>query len=406
MKSHPIFERRRIFAPGPTPVPEEVLGELARAPLHHRTNEFIGLFERVRRRLQFVFQTTQPAYVLSSSGTGAMESCIVNLFSQGDEVLVLNAGKFGQRWEKLATSYGLTLHSQKIEWGSAANPDDVTRLLKEKPKVKGVLFQASETSTGVAHPVQEIAKGIRENSDALVVVDAITALGVSDLPLDNWGLDAVVSGSQKAFMLPPGLAFLALSGRARERRKTTGLPRFYFDLLAEDKALSGGESAWTPAVGLIMALDRVLAGMESAGLSAIFDHHQCLAQATRAGVKALGLELFAKLSPSNAVTAIHVPSSISEGKKIVSYLRDQFGITIAGGQDQWKGKMFRLAHLGYFDALDMLTILGAVEMVLKQLGHRCELGAGVAAAQAHFMTTLGTRSETPPSGTSLAGTPR
>lgn len=384
-KSHPVFERRRIFAPGPTPVPEEVLGELARAPLHHRTKEFIGLFDRVRTRLQFVFQTIQPAYLLSSSGTGAMETCIVNLFSVGDEVLILNAGKFGERWEKLASSYGLKPHSLKIEWGMCADPESVKSFLAGNKNIKGVLFQASETSTGVAHPVEGIAKIVREHSDALIIVDAITALGVSDLPLDKWGLDAVVSGSQKAFMLPPGLAFLALSARAHTRRKNTGIPRFYFDLNTEDKALAGGESAWTPAVGLVMALDRVLARMEEAGLPAIFRHHRRLAEATRCGVTALGLELFAKKSPSDALTAIHVPQSIPDGKKIVSHLRDQFGITIAGGQDQWKGKMFRLAHLGYFDSLDMLTILGAVEMTLKHLGHPINLGHGVAAAQKYFM---------------------
>ncbi|MBI1862473.1 MAG: alanine--glyoxylate aminotransferase family protein [Deltaproteobacteria bacterium] len=384
LKSHPIFEHRRIFAPGPTPVPEEVLGELARAPLHHRTKEFIGLFDRVRQRLQFVFQTTQPTYLLSSSGTGAMETCIVNLFSTGDEILVLNAGKFGERWEKIGTCYGMKVHSLKFEWGQAADPEGVRGFLRAHGNIRGVFFQASETSTGVAHPVEAIAKVVRAESDALVIVDAITALGVSDLPLDRWDLDAVVSGSQKAFMLPPGLAFLALSARAHDRRKIAGVPRFYFDLNAEDRALAGGESAWTPAVGLIMALDRVLAGMEAAGLPAIFAHHKRLAEGTRRGVSAMGLELFAKKNPSDAVTAIHVPAGV-EGKKIVSHLRDTFGITIAGGQDQWKGKMFRLAHLGFFDSLDMLTVLGAVEMTLKALGHPIHLGKGVAAAQTFFL---------------------
>lgn len=385
MSLHPLFEKRRIFAPGPTPVPEDVLLEMSRAPLHHRTKEFIEILTEVKKGLQFLFQTKQPAYLLAASGTGAMEATIVNLFQSGDEVLVIDGGKFGERWWKIAQAYGLKTHILKVEWGYAANPDDVVKQLKANPKIRGVLFQASETSTGVYHPVEAIAQAVKSNSDALVIVDAITALGVSNLPLDAWGLDAVVSGSQKALMLPPGLAFLALSERAQERRKQTGIARFYYNLNAEDKAALGGETAWTPAVSLITALDVVLKRIQKTGLEPVFRHHDKLAKATRAGVTALGLELFAKQSPSPAVTSVLVPSSIPEGKKIVSHLRDQFGITIAGGQDQWKGKIFRLAHLGYYDELDMLTMLSALELTLSKLGHPIEPGKGVGAAQKSFL---------------------
>lgn len=385
MKSHPLFEKLRIFAPGPTPVPDLVLAEMARSPLHHRTKEFVEILTRVKSGLQFLFQTKQPAYVLSSSGTGAMETIIVNLFATGDEVIVVDGGKFGERWGKLATKFGLHVHTIKVEWGEPVSPDEIVKQLKAHPKTRGVLFQASETSTGVYHPVKEIAEAVHKNSDALVIVDAITALGVVDLPMEKWGLDAVVSGSQKALMLPPGLAFLALSERAHEQRKRSNIPNFYFNLAAEDKAAVGGETAWTPAVSLICGLDVVLTQLQKTGLEPVFKHHARLAEATRRGVKGLGLELFAKTSPSDAVTAVHVPKEITEGKKVVSYLRDQFAVTIAGGQDQWKGKIFRIAHLGFYDELDMLTILAAIENTLKALGGRIELGKGVAAASQYFL---------------------
>jgi serine---pyruvate transaminase len=384
MKSHPLFEKKRIFAPGPTPVPQEVLSELAKPPLHHRTKEFIAIFERVKKNLQFLFQTTQPAYVLAASGTGAMEATVVNLFASGDKVLVLNGGKFGERFMKLAQRFGLDTQVMTLEWGTSADPEEIRKFLKANPDTRGVLFQASETSTATEHPVEAIAKVVHETSDALVVVDAITALGVVDLPLDKWGLDAVVSGSQKALMLPPGLAFLALSERGQKARARANIPRFYYDLAAEDKAALKGETAWTPAVGLIMALDVVLAKVANTGLQPIFQFHRRLAEGTRRGTSALGLELFSKGIPSTAVTAVHVPSAIPEGKKIVSHLRDRYGITIAGGQDAWTGKIFRLAHLGHYDELDMLQIMSAVELTLNKLGYRCEYGKGVAAVASYF----------------------
>ena len=385
-KSHPLFERLRIFAPGPTPVPEAVLSVLAKAPLHHRTKEFIDVLTRVKTGLSFLFQTKQPSYVLSASGTGAMEATVVNCFSAGEEVLVVDGGKFGERWGKIAAAFGLKVHTLKVEWGNPVDPDDIVKELKAHPSIRGVLFQASETSTGVYHPVKEIADAVRRNSDALVICDAITALGVCDLPMDTWGLDAVISGSQKALMLPPGLAFLALSERANDARKKSTTAKFYYNLNQEDKAAIGGETAWTPAVSLVMGLDVVLERFQKAGLPPVFEFHSHLAEATRRGVKAMGLQLFAKSSPSPALTAVHVPQGI-EGKKIISHLRDRFGITVAGGQDAWKGKMFRLAHLGYYDELEMLTILSATEMTLKKLGHNCELGKGVGAAQSFFVET-------------------
>lgn len=381
---HPVFEKLRIFAPGPTPVPEAVLLEMSKPTLHHRTKEFISILERVRKGLQFVFQTSQPTYLFAASGSGAMEATVVNCLAQGDEVIVIDAGKFGERWTKLAQGFGLQPHVYKIEWGQAADPNEIEKMLKKHPGVKAVLFQASETSTGVFHPVKEIAETVRKNSDALVIVDAITALGVCDLPMDQWGLDAVISGSQKAFMLPPGLAFLALSSRAQEARKRSNIPHFYFSLKAEDKAALNGETAWTPAVSLICGLDLVLKQMQSVGLPAIFSHHKRLAEATRKGLQAMDLKMFAT-SPGDSVTSVWVPPTISEGKKIISILRDEFGITIAGGQDQYKGKIFRVAHLGWFDELDMISVLGALEITLKKLGHPLQLGKGVGGASQSFL---------------------
>jgi aspartate aminotransferase-like enzyme len=353
-------------------------------PLHHRTSAFEKILDRVQGNLRFLFQTEQPVYTLAASGTGAMEATVTNLFAAGDEVLVVNAGKFGERWTKIALRYGLKVHEIKVEWGHAVDPDKVEQFVRAHAGLRGVLFQASETSTGVMHPVKAVASRVRAHSEALICVDAITALGVCPLPMDEWGLDVVVSGSQKALMLPPGLAFLSLSARAQLARKRADLATFYFDLKAEDRAMASGQTAWTPAVSLIAGLDVVLQRLRERGLAPVFQHHARLAEGTRRGVQALGLKLFAQTSPADSVTAVRVPSEIPDGKKILSYLRDHFAITVAEGQDAFQGKMFRLAHLGYFDELDMLTVLCAVEITLKQLGYPLELGRGVGAAAQYF----------------------
>lgn len=384
MKSHPLFEKLRIFAPGPTPVPESVLAQMSLPPLHHRTEEFSRILDRTRKNLSWLFQTEQRAYVLASSGTGAMEATIVNLCAPGDEVIVINGGKFGERWTKLAQRYGLKVHELKFDWGQAADPAQVVAALKQNPNVRAVLLQASETSTGAYHPVEQIAKAVHETSDALVCVDAITALGVSPLPMDKWGLDVVISGSQKAFMLPPGLAFMSLSERANQARKRQSIPNFYFNLAEEDKVFDKAQTAWTPAVSLIVGLDMVLARMREAGLEAIFNHHARLAEGTRQGVTAMGLSLLAKKSPSAAVTSVLLPAGMTNGDKIISHLRDRYGMTVADGQDHYKGKMFRIAHLGYYDELDMLTVLSAVELTLDKLGIPVKLGQGLGAAARYF----------------------
>lgn len=382
MTAHPLFQKKRIFAPGPTPVPETILAALSQSPLHHRTLEFETLLDRVRTHLKYLFQTKESVYLFASSGTGAMEATIVNLFSKGDNVLVVNGGKFGERWAKIAQTYGLEVDEITVDWRQTASPDQVSSRLTKN--TKAVLLQASETSSGCESPIEQIASAIKKNSEALVVVDGITAVGVMPLPMDDWGIDVVVSGSQKALMLPPGLSFLALSKRAQQMRSHSDLPKFYFDLDAEDQVAGKNQTAWTPAVSLISALDIVLTQIKSVGLDAVHAHHARIAEATRRGVSAMGLELFAQQSPSNALTSVMVPSGV-DCNKLISHLRDRYAITIAGGQDDWSGKIFRIAHLGFYDELDVLTILSAVEMTLKELGHRVELGKSVGAASAFLL---------------------
>ena len=373
------MEKTYLFAPGPTPLPPEVLSAIARPIIHHRTPQFRRLFKSVLEDLKYVFQTQQPVIVLASSGTGAMEAAVSNLLSPGDEVLVVRGGKFGERWAEICEAYGVTPVNIDVEWGKAVDPKMVEEAFKTHPQVKALMWQASETSTGVKHPTKELA-ALCQRYGALSVVDGITAIGVFDVPMDEWGLDVVVGGSQKAFMLPPGLAFIAMSEKAWKMVKDGKSPRYYFDLEKERKAQEKGDTAYTPAVSMIMGLRASLDLIKKEGLKEIFARHAKLAKATREAMKALGLELLAPESPSEAVTAVKVPSGL-DGGDIVSILRDKYGVTIAGGQSQLKGKIFRLSHMGYVSKADMLLAIGMVEVVLKELGYSVDLGKGVAKAQ-------------------------
>ncbi len=373
------MKKRYLLAPGPTPVPERVLLAMAGPIIHHRTPEFSAVFAETAEMLKEVFQTKEDVLILASSGTGAMESSITNLFSPGDEVIAINGGKFGERWGKISESYGLKVHWIKVEWGKAVNPSVVKKLLDENPGIKGVLTQASETSTTVQHPVKELAK-LTADLDCLLVVDGITAVGVSDLPMDKWGVDVLISGSQKAFMLPPGLAFLALSKKAWKFADTSTCPHFYFNLKKERESLKKKTSAFTPAVSLINGLNEALKMMKEEGLKNVFARHERLALATQKAMEALGLKLLAPVSPSLAVTGVHLPAGV-DGAKFVKYMRDELGVTMAGGQDQLKGKIIRIAHLGYVDTFDTITAVSAVEMALKKFGHKVSAGKGVGAAQ-------------------------
>jgi aspartate aminotransferase-like enzyme len=375
-----------LIAPGPTPVPPRVLLAMAQPIIHHRTPQFSQTFADAKRALKQVFQTEQDVLILAASGTGAMEGSVTNLFSPGDEVLVVNGGKFGERWTKIASTYGLKVTELKVEWGRSAHVEDVRRLLDERPGIRGVFIQASETSTAALHPTEGIARLTRAR-DTLLIVDGITAVGVFDIPMDRWGIDVLITGSQKAFMLPPGLAFVALSERAWQHTKHAKLPRFYFDFARERDNLAKDTTAWTPAISLVTGLREALAIILEEGLPQVFARHARMAAATRAGAVALNLKLVAPDAPSPALTAMFVPPDV-DGGKLVAYLRDRMGVTFMGGQDQLKGKIVRIGHLGYTGTFDIVTAIAALEMALHHFGYDAVLGRGVAAAQGVLMAGM------------------
>ncbi len=373
--------KQYLLSPGPTAVPERVLLRMAHPMIHHRTPQFSAIFRETKAMLEQVFQTENDALMLASSGSGAMEAAVTNLCSPGDTIIYVNGGKFGERWGKIAERHGVNAVEIRVDWGKAVDPAEVRAALEKHPEARGVFVQASETSTTTEHPVREIAEITRDLPECVTVVDAITALGVIDMPMDAWGLDVVVSGSQKAFMLPPGLAMIALSDKAWRLVEKATCPRFYFDLATERKNQRKGKdtTAWTPAASLIIGLNEVLKMMFEEGLENLYARHTLLAEATRAGVEALGLKLVSE-RPATSATGAYVPEGI-DGGAFVKYLRDTMGVTFAGGQEHLKGRIFRIAHLGYYDVFDITTALAAVEIALERFGHPVEMGRGVAAAQ-------------------------
>ena len=377
--------KQLLLAPGPTPVPARVRLAMAQPMFHHRTPQFSALFAEVRDGLRQLFQTEEDVLVLASSGTGAMEASVANLFSPGDKVLVINGGKFGERWLNISNAYGLNPIDLKVGWGEAVKVADVEQQLKAHPDIRGVMVQASETSTTVFHPVKEIAK-LTQNGP-LFLVDGVTAVGVVPLSMDEWGIDVLVTGSQKALMLPPGLGFIALSDRAWEKTKQAKLPRFYFDLNLERKNQQKGSGAFTPAVSLIFGVRASLRMLEREGLENVYARHARLCKATRAAATALGLKLLAPDSPSPAATGIYLPNGI-DADQVLEYLRDKMNITLAEGQDQLKGKVIRIAHIGYMGAFDVITAIAALEMALRKFGVEIPFGRGVAAAQEVLMEAL------------------
>jgi len=372
------MKKTHLFAPGPTPVPPEALLSMALPILHHRTPEYEALFAEVREGLKGLFQTAEEVLLFAASGTGGMEAAVVNILSPGDRALVIRGGKFGERWGEICQAYGIDGVPVDIPYGKAVNPALVAAALERDPQVAAVFSTHSETSTGVLHDLEAIARIVRK-TPALLVVDAITSLGVVDLPVDAWGLDVVVAGSQKALMLPPGLTLVGVSRKAWAAVERARLPRYYFDFAAERTHLLKNQSRFTPAISLVVGLQQTLRMIRTEGLANIVRRHARLAAAMRAGVTALGLELFAE-RPSPAVTAVHVPKGI-DGGAIVKTLRAKHGVIIAGGQGSLKGKIFRLATMGYADASDVVVALSALELTLAELGYPVKIGEGIRAAQ-------------------------
>jgi aspartate aminotransferase-like enzyme len=373
------IKKLRLLTPGPTPLLPKALHAMMGSDIHHRTEDFRNLYRTVLADLKEVMGTQNDVITLVSSGTGAMESSVSNLFSPGDKVIVCSAGKFGERWVEITKAFGLKTVLLEAEYGDVVTPARVQQALTENPDARGVFVQASETSTGAAHDVRAMAEAIRK-TDAIFVIDAITGLGTQPLDIDGWGLDVVIGGSQKAFMIPPGLAFISLSPKAWAFADTAKLPHYYFNLKKERKSAASGESSWTPATALLLALGEALKYVKSIGMDKLVDNAQLLAKATRAAAKELGLELFSPGSPAASVTAIRAPKGM-DSSVIVKEYRNRFGSIIANGQGSMKGQIFRIAHLGYFDFPDLFSVIAQLEIILAANGHPVTFGSGVAAVQ-------------------------
>ena len=378
------MDKKYLFSPGPTMLPPEILLKMAEPMMHHREPEFEKIFAEIREGLKYLFQTKNEVLTFTSSGTGAMEGAVSNILSTGDKAIVVRGGKFGERWGEICKAYGIEFVPIDVEWGKAVDPKRIEQILQSDPTIRAVYTQASETSTGVRHPIREIAEVVKRFENAVIVVDGITGIGVFDIPMDTWELDVVVSGSQKALMLPPGLSFAALSDKAWKFVERSNLPKYYFDFKKELKNTKKNQSAYTPAVSLFVGLRESLRMIKKEGREGVFQRHERLAEATRRAAKALGLELYAPDFPSNALTAVKFPAGI-DGERLKALFFEKFGITVAEGQEQAKGKIIRIAHLGYYDRLDMIMVISALEMLLKEMGHKFELGAGVRAAEEVLM---------------------
>lgn len=370
--------KKRLMTPGPTQVPEEALLTLARQVGHHRTPEFRALFAEVLEGLKYVFQTKNDVIVLASSGTGAMEAAVTNLVPRGGKAIVIDAGNFAHRWRQICEAFGVNVVALDVPWGQAVNVDDVAALLEKHPDTVAVFGTLMESSTGVGHDVQALAQVVGP-SKALLVIDGISGAGVMECRTDEWGIDVLVVGGQKALMLPPGLAFVSVSDAAWKQMELNKPQAFYFNLLQHRKKLQGGpDTPWTPAHTMIAALAENLKLIRGEGIESIWRRAKTLSKATRAGLQAIGIEIFAA-RPADGLTSALLPEGV-DGSAFTKRLETRFGIKVAGGQGDLKGKIFRIAHMGIIDELDILSTLSAIELVLDELGRSVELGAGPGAA--------------------------
>jgi len=373
------IKKQRLLTPGPTPLYPPALHAMMASDIHHRTEDFRKAYRSCLSDLREVMGTSNDVLLFASSGTGAMDAAVSNLFSRGDKVIVCVAGKFGERWAEIAKAYGLDAQVITVPYGQVVQPEQVAQALEREPATLGVFLQASETSTGAAHDVQAIAAAVRQ-TQAILVVDAITGLGTMPLEIDAWGLDVVIGGSQKAFMIPPGLAFLSISPKGWKFAESATLPHYYFNFKKEKKSGDAGESSWTPATSLILALAEALQYVKQVGMAHLIENARLLAEATREAMRSLGLELFAAASPGASVTAVKAPLGMDSGL-IVKEFRNRFGAIIANGQGSMKGQIFRIAHLGYFDFADLFAVIAGLEIILQANGFPVTYGTGVAAVQ-------------------------
>jgi aspartate aminotransferase-like enzyme len=386
-----MITKQRLFTPGPTPLHPSVLEALARAIPHHRTDEFRAVFLACTAGLKRFLKTEDDVLLLSCSGSGAMEAAVVNTLSPGDSMLALVAGSFGERWAGIGRAHGMDVRTLEAVPGEAVSAASVAEALDREPGIRGVFVQLSESSTGAAHDVAALAAVVRSRPGTLLVVDAISGAGAIRLETALWGVDVVVVGSQKALALPPGLAFVSLSAKAWERALTATSPRYYFDLRRERKAQASGEAAFTPAISHVIALKAALDAVEAqGGVDALVQNAGVLAAMTRAAAGAWGLPLLAPRDHGDALTALRPPAGI-EASAIVKGLKKEFASTVAGGQGDLKGKIFRVAHLGYYDVTDILGLLATLELCLRRLGHKFDLGAGMAAAESEYLRLTETR---------------
>ncbi len=372
------IKKNYLLSPGPTPVPPEVASAGAWPLIHHRTPQFQAIIKEVAQGLKYLFQTEHPVYFAPASGTGMMETAVANLMSPGETMIVVEAGKFGERWGKIGKAFGCEVVSIKLDYGRAVQPAQIDEALKKHSNARAVFTQLSETSTGCVFDIEAIGKVVSK-TDTLFVVDGISGLGAEVCYPDKWNVDCSLTGSQKGVMLPPGLGFISLSSKAWKVCEQAKSPRFYFDLRAYKKALDKNDTPYTPAISLMFQLAEALKIIKQETMEGMWKRHTWLADATRAAVKALGLELFAE-RPGNVLTAVKTPSGV-DGEKLVKDMRDDLGVTIAGGQEDMKGKVFRIAHLGYMDRFDIMTAISALETALKRQNYNFKMGAGLTAAQ-------------------------
>ena len=371
----------RLFTPGPTPVPEETLLELAKPVTYHRSPEAKAILAEVSEDLKYVFQTSQPVFTITSSGTGGMEAAVANTLAAGEKAILCTAGRWGERWRGILKAFGAHIVAVEVPYGKAVTPEMVSQALGTNPDAKAVFATLSETSTGVGHDLEAFGKLIAK-TDALFVVDGISGLGAMECKVDAWGIDVCVTGSQKALMLPPGLAFVSVSEKAWRKIDATPVRSFYFDLRRYKKSLAESDTPFTPANTMIRAQRASLKRIRAEGIENLWARHARIAAACRAGVKAMRLEIFAE-RPNNALTVITVPSGV-DGSATLKKMEKQYGFKLADGQDTLKGKIWRLSHMGYTDSFDVLGALAALELVLLESGFKLEAGAGVAAFQKQF----------------------